>query len=324
MKEAVSTSIAFEPIVERKKSKFVQTLINQRYLYLMLLPGFIVTLVFSYGPMYGLYMAFINYQPGGPFLSTFFHSQFVGLQWFQYFFQTGDFYTVMRNTIGISLLTIIITFPAPIIIAIALSEIGGKYFKKIVQTGSYLPHFISWVIAANIVLTLLSANGVVNQALLALHITKHPIIFFQIGPLFWWIIAFSNLWKGMGYSSIMYLAGIASINPALYEAAKVDGASKLRQIWHITLPGLRPTIIVLLILSVGGILNAGFDQEFLMQNSLVMNYSNVIDTYSYIYGLQNSQFSFGAAVGMFKSVVSLILLLIVNRIAKKVSDHSVF
>ncbi|OAX49742.1 MULTISPECIES: ABC transporter permease subunit [Paenibacillus] len=308
-----------------RSNNLISRLKEQKWLFVLMLPAFIATLLFSYGPMFGLYMAFTNYQPGGgSFLYQFFHAEFVGFQWFEYFFTTGDFYRVMRNTLATSLLTLFFGFPAPIILALVLNEARQGFFKRFVQTVSYLPHFISWVIAANIVITLLASDGMLNNILVLLGIVKEPVAFLQNGPLFWWIIALSNMWKEMGFSAIMYLAAIASINPELYEAARVDGASRFKQMWHITLPSMRPTIVILAILAVGGILNAGFEQQYLLQNNTVLEYSEVIDIYAYKYGLQNSMFSYGAAVGMFKSVVAFILVLIVNRISRKVNDQALF
>ncbi|WP_433923146.1 ABC transporter permease [Paenibacillus taichungensis] len=308
-----------------RSNNLISRLREQKWLFVLMLPAFIATLLFSYGPMFGLYMAFTNYQPGGgSFFYQFFHAEFVGFQWFEYFFTTGDFYRVMRNTLATSLLTLFFGFPAPIILALVLNEARQGFFKRFVQTVSYLPHFISWVIAANIVITLLASDGMLNNILVLLGIVKEPVAFLQNGPLFWWIIALSNMWKEMGFSAIMYLAAIASINPELYEAARVDGASRFKQMWHITLPSMRPTIVILAILAVGGILNAGFEQQYLLQNNTVLEYSEVIDIYAYKYGLQNSMFSYGAAVGMFKSVVAFILVLIVNRISRKVNDQALF
>lgn len=312
-------------ILKKNSKKFLKKINDQKYLYLMLLPALIWVILICYAPMFGLYMAFINYSPnGGAFFTSFFHSKFVGLKWFMYFFQSGDFYPIMRNTLGTSFLTLLLSFPAPIILAIAINEVRGRVLKKTVQTASYLPYFISWVIAANIFLTLLSGDGVVNQLLMKLHITNHKIMFFQEAKYFWWIIASANTWKNMGYSSIIYLSAISGISQELYEAAKVDGADRIQQIIHITLPSLKPTIVILLVLSIGGILNAGFDQQYLMQNSLVMSYSDVIDTYTYRYGLQNGMFSYGAAVGLFKSILSLALLVFANKAAKKINDQALF
>lgn len=298
---------------------------GQKYLYLMMLPAFIATLLFSYGPMFGLYMAFINYSPGGgSFFQQFFTSKFVGFEWFQYFFTSGDFYIIMRNTIAQSFLSLLVGFPAPILLALMINEVKTGLFKKVVQTVSYLPHFISWVIAANIIITLLSSQGLINKLLVVLHITDEPVQFFQNGHYFWGIIAVSNMWKDMGFNAIMYLAAISAINPELYEAARVDGASRMRQMFHVTLPSLRPTIVILAILAIGGILNAGFDQQYLLQNNTILKYSDVIDTYTYRYGLQNGMFSYGAAVGLFKSLVAFILVVSVNSLSKRMNQQSLF
>jgi putative aldouronate transport system permease protein len=297
----------------------------QKYLFVMMLPAIIWAILFAYTPMIGLYMSFVNFQASlGGFWTNLFHSQFVGLDWFKYFFNNGDFLIIMRNTIASTLITIIFSFPMPILIALAINEIKSVRFKKTVQTASYLPHFISWVIAANIIVTLLSSEGAINAILKFLHISNEGILFLQEGKYFWWIVALGNTWKDMGYNSIIYLAAIASINPELYEAAKVDGANRLKQILYITLPHLKPTIVILLILALGGILNAGFDQHFLLGNELTREYSDVLSTYSFRYGIQNGMFSYGAAVGMFSSVVAFIIVLIVNYTAKKTNGQSLF
>ena len=186
------------------------------------------------------------------------------------------------------------------------------------------PYFISWVIASNIFLTFLSGDGLINKILLALHVTDEPILFFQKGPYFWWIIALANTWKNMGYNAIIYLAAISGIDAELYEAAEVDGANRLQRIWHITLPALRPQIGILLILAIGGILNTGFEQQLLMGNNAILNYSDVLDTYAYRYGMKNGMYSYGTAVGFFKSAVSFILVLAANKITAKLNDSALF
>ena len=298
---------------------------RQRTLYLMLIPGILWALLFAYGPMAGLYMAFIDYQPSlGNFWSNFFGSEFVGLRWFRYFFSGQDFLNVLRNTLCSSILTLSIGFVIPIFIAIALNEVKGRFFKRVVQTVSYLPYFISWVIAANIIVTLLSSEGLLNQLLMACGFIDEGIFFLQEGKHFWLIVALSNTWKDMGYNSIMYLAAISAINPELFEAAQVDGAGRLTQIWYILLPLLRPTILILLILSIGSLLNTGFDQYFLLGNSLNRQYSDVIDTYTFRYGIQNGMFSYASAVSMFKSVIAFLLVLTVNTISKKLEGSHLF
>ena len=294
-------------------------------MYLMILPGIIWALLFSYGPMVGLYMAFIDYQPTlGHFWSSFFNSKFVGLQWFQYFFSGQDFIRVMRNTLFSSVLTLIMGLPIPIVIAILLNECKNMAYKRVVQTASYLPYFISWVIAANIIITLLSSTGPVNEILKGLGLTQESIPFFQDGKYFWFIIALSNTWKDMGYNSIIYLAAINAINPELFESAKIDGAGKVKRIWYILLPLIKPTMVIMLILSIGNLLNTGFDQYFLLGNSMTREFSDVIDTYSFRYGIQNGMFSYASAVSLFKSLVAFLLVITVNGIAKKTDSSYLF
>lgn len=306
------------------KKSFGERLWYQRYLLLMLIPALVWVILICYAPMTGLYMAFTNYTPS---TKGYFHdllgAPFVGLDWFQYFF-TNDFKIVMRNTLATSALTLLFSFPAPILIALCLNEVKNTRIKKFVQNASYLPYFISWVIAANIFLTLLSSGGVINDILKFLNFTDESILFFQKGKYFWWIIAIANTWKVMGYNAIIYLAAISGIDQQQYEAAKVDGANRLQQIWHITMPALRPTICILLILAIGGILNTGFEQQLLLQNDAILSYSDVLDTYAYRYGMKNGMYSYGTAVGLFKSVVSFILVIGANAITKKVNDESLF
>ena len=273
--------------------KFGKKLLRQRYLLLMLLPAVVWVILFCYAPMVGLYMGFVNFKPTlGNFWKTLFSSEFVGLQWLKYFFSGNDFWIVMRNTLVSSSLTLVFGFVAPITIALLLNEAKNVRFKKIVQTTSYLPYFVSWVIAANIITTLLSSSGVINSLLKALGVIDESVLFLQEGKYFYWIIALSNTWKDMGYNSIIYLSAISAVNPELFEAATVDGASRWKQIWHVLLPGIKPTIIIMLILSIGSLLNTGFDQFFLLGNSLTRNFSDVIDTYAYRYGIQKGMFSF--------------------------------
>lgn len=306
-----------------KTSKF-NTIIKQRYLWLLAIPGVFLVFIFNYLPMAGIYMAFVNYTPSKQgFLIDLISAPFVGWDWFKYFFQS-DFKIIMRNTLAVSFLTLLFSFPAPIAIAIFINEVRIKWIKKGIQTVSYLPYFISWVIASNIFLTFFSGNGVINNLLQFLNITNENIYFFQEGKYFWWILAIANTWKGMGYNSIIYLSAISAINPEQYEAADVDGATRWQKIKNITLPSLKPTIAILLILAVGGILNTGFEQVLLMQNDSILSYSDVLDTYSYRYGLQNGMYSYGSAVGLFKSVVSFALVAIANRTSRKVNESSLF
>ena len=304
------------------KKSLKQRLWDQRYLYLLMLPALASLIVFNYGSMTGIYMAFTNFAPkGNGYLQDLFGAEFVGMQWFEYFFST-DFTKIMRNTLATSLLTLLFSFPLPIILAILLNEVKNKFDKSFVQTGTYLPYFISWVIAANIFLTFLSSDGVINNILMALHLVSEPVQFFRHGPYFWWIIAIANAWKGMGYNAIIYLAAVSGIEQDMYEAAEIDGATRWQRIWYMTLPALKPTIITMLILAIGGVLNTGYEQQLLMSNSSILDYADVLDTYAYRYGLRNGMYSFGTAVGLFKSVVSFILVMGANYISKKLSDDN--
>lgn len=297
---------------------------NQRYLFLLMIPALIWVILICYAPMAGLWMAFINYKPTqGGFWYDLVHSRFVGLSWFEYFFRT-DFSKIIRNTLATSLLTLLFSFPAPIFLAICLNEVHNARAKKFMQTSSYLPYFVSWVIASNIFLTFLSSDGVVNDLLIALHITDHRILFFQNGEYFWWIIALANTWKTVGYNAIIYLASVSGIDQELYEAAEVDGADRVQKIRYITLPELRNTICIMLILAVGNILTTGFEQQLLMGNNAILDYSDVLDTYSYRYGLKKGMYSYGTAVGLFKSAVSFVFVMIANKITARVNETSLF
>ena len=298
---------------------------EHKYFYLMLLPGAVCVLLFSYAPLLGLYMAFVNFTPRlGQFWSALFHSEFVGFQWFSYFFSGNDFLNVMRNTLVTSVLTLLMGFIMPILLAIFLNECKSRVVKSVVQTTSYLPYFVSWVIASNIIVTMLSGSGLINQTLLRLGLTQKSIPFLQDGKYFWAIVSISNTWKDMGYNSIMYLAAIAAIDTGIFEAAQVDGAGRLRQIWNILLPSILPTVVVLLILSIGKLLSTGFDQFFLLGNSMNRAYSDVVDTYSFRYGIQNGMYSYATAVGLFKSVVAFFLVLMSNMLAKKAGTSHLF
>ena len=295
---------------------------NQRYLFLLMVPGVIWVLVICYAPMTGLYMAFTNYRPSqNGYFYDLLNAPFVGWQWFDYFMKRG-FKMIMRNTLATSLLTLLFSFPAPILLAVLLNEVRQIRVKKFIQTASYLPYFISWVIASNIFLTFLGGGGIINDIRAAMGLDR--ILFFQKGPYFWWIIAFANTWKTVGYNAIIYLSAISGIDQQLYEAAEVDGANRVQRIWHITLPTIRPTISILLILAVGGILSTGFEQQLLMGNDAILDYSDVLDTYAYRFGLVRGMYSYGTAVGLFKSAVSFILVITANKITAKLNDSALF
>lgn len=303
-----------------KKQSFWRTALQQKYLYFMSLPFIIWAFVFSYLPLWGWTMAFQDFKPAKPFLDQ----KWVGFKHFVELFSDDRFYLALRNTLAMSVLSLVVGFIVPIIFAILLNELRGMMFKRFVQTVSYLPHFVSWVVVAGIVTKMLSTQGgAINDLLVGLHIINEPIQFMAKGNWFWYIVTAADVWKEMGWNTIIYLAAITGIDPELYEASRVDGASRYRQMWHITLPGIRTTISVLFIMAIGHLMQIGFEKQFLLGNNLVLEYSQVLELYALQYGLQMGRFSYGTAISIFNSVVSVILLFTVNGIFKKVSKESI-
>ncbi|REE69679.1 putative aldouronate transport system permease protein [Paenibacillus taihuensis] len=292
---------------------------RERQIWLLCIPMIAWVLTFSYYPMYGLFISFQNYVPG--------HSMFshwIGFDNFVRFFNEPDCLQIIRNTLVISGLNLVIGFPAPIVLALLLNELRGRVFKRTIQSLSYIPYFISWVVVANILITLLGSDGVLNDILMKLGLIHEPIEFLMNGNYFWGILVTSNVWKDMGFSAIIYLSAIAGIDKELYEAGKVDGLGRFGLIRHITLPGIRSTAVLLLILAIGGILNAGFEQQLLIGNPLTQDHYEVIDTYVYRFGVQLGNYSYGTAVGLMKSVMGLVLVILANRLSKRYMQSSIF
>ncbi|KKO53623.1 ABC transporter permease [Paenibacillus sp. DMB20] len=308
-------SVERKPASKPRKVNFFVRFARQWDIQLMVLPALALIFVFSYIPMYGVLMAFQDYNIFGGMSE----SPWVGLKHFRMFFESPEFYHVMRNTVVISLLKFLIGFPAPILLALMLNEIRHMAFKRIVQTVSYLPHFLSWVIVAGFVMSMLSTdNGSVNILMEKLSLIDEPISFLSIPEYFWTILVTTGVWKEIGFGSIVYLAAIAGIDPHMYEAADMDGASKFRQILTITLPSIMPVVIIFMILAIGNLLTAGFEDILLLGvNPVLREVSDVIDTYVYRVGIQNSRFSYATAVGLFKAVVSVGLLTIANFVARR-------
>ena len=306
-------------ITSKKKKITMKLLLEQKYLMLMSFPFVIWAIIFSYTPLWGWTMAFQDYKPN----LTFLEQKWVGLKHFKILFTEDTFREVMRNTLGMSLLGITFGFAIPIIFALLLNELRLISFKKSVQVISYLPHFVSWVIAASIVTSMLSSDGIINTLLLKIGVLDNPISMLTNPKLFWIISTVAGIWKEAGWGAIIYLAAIAGIDQEIYEAARVDGANRLKLIWHITLPGIRPTIMVILVLSIGNLINIGFEQQYLLQNPLVLSHSRTLDYYALQYGIRMYRYSFGTAIGIFKSVVSVILLIIANNFAKKLGEGRV-
>ncbi|GIO29625.1 sugar ABC transporter permease [Paenibacillus albilobatus] len=306
----------------QRKSRFdliKRTIYKERQLWLISIPMIAWVVIFCYLPMYGIIIAFMNYFPGKPILG----SEWVGFLHFKTFFHSPDFWHVLRNTLAISGLGIVFGFTAPIVLALLLNELRGRIFKRFVQTVSYLPHFISWVVVASILFATLGNEGFMNDMLMRLGLIDKPIAFLGEGKYFWGVLTTTNIWKDVGWSTIIYLSAIAGVDSELFDAGKVDGLGRFGMVWHIILPSIRPTIVLLFILGIGGILNAGFEQQLLIGNSQTREYHEVIDTYAYKYGIQLGNYSYGAAMSLLKGVISLVLVLAANRISKKALDTSI-
>ncbi|MCA0753520.1 ABC transporter permease subunit [Paenibacillus sp. N4] len=292
---------------------------RDRYLYLLALPGILYFIVFKYVPMWGVVIAFQDYSPYLGMLQ----SKWVGFEHFVRFFSNPDFMILFRNTMMISLLNLLFFFPLPIVLSLLLNEVTHHAFKRTIQSIVYLPHFLSWVIIVGITFLLLSqSSGIVNMILQWLGFSSYD--FLTNKDTFWMLLTFQNIWKETGWGTIIILAAITAVDPQLYEAAKIDGASRLRQTWHITLPAIRNVIIVLLILRLGHIMDVGFEQIFLMMNGAVTDVADVFETYVYRNGIQNGQFSYSTAVGLFKSIIGLILVIAANKLAKKLGEEGVY
>ncbi|SDW07158.1 sugar ABC transporter permease [Paenibacillus sp. PDC88] len=288
-------------------------------LYLLFLPVLAYFIIFHYIPMYGVQIAFKDFIANKGIMG----SPWVGFEHFERFFDSFYFWRIIKNTLGIGIYELVVGFPIPIILALMIHELRTGKFRKFVQTVTYMPHFLSTIVMVGMIMMFLSpASGLINVVITLFG--GEPISFMTEPGWFKSIYVWSGVWQTMGWSSIIYIAALAGIDPQLHEAARVDGASRLRRIWHINLPGIAPTIIVLLILNMGSILGVGFEKVFLMQNDLNMESSDVISTNVYRSGILGAQYSFSAAVGLFNSVVNFIMLLTVNRIARKVSSSSLW
>nr|WP_288977235.1 ABC transporter permease subunit [uncultured Blautia sp.] len=276
--------------------------------------------VFCYLPLGGWIMAFQDYKPREGLL----HSSFVGLAKFKQLFSDATFIKVIRNTLAMGVLNLVFTFVMAIVFAILLNEVRAKWGKKSVQTISYLPHFLSWIIVTGILRDILSGTGIVNEFLMKAGIIDQTINFFAHPGYFWWIVAFANVWKETGWNAIIYLSAITSIDPSLYEAASMDGAGRWAKIRHIILPGIKPTMMILLLMNVGNVLNAGFEIQYLLGNGLVQDVSQTIDIYVLKWGISQGDYAIGTAAGIFKSVVSIVLIVVANQVAKRTGDERLF
>jgi putative aldouronate transport system permease protein len=309
-----------KPSVTISRQSFIRALINQRFLLLMMVPGFIYLLIICYVPMYGVVIAFQNYNPGKGFMG----SPWAGLRYFKELAADPFFFNALRNTLFISLLKLVVGFPVPIAFAILLNEMRTLGYKRLVQTVSYMPYFLSWAFVASFLLSAFSDYGTMNTVLQGLGLVHAPVSFVGRPLPFILVILCSDIWKNFGFSSIIYLAVLTSVDPQLYEAAIMDGANRWQRIIRISLPSIKPTVVILLILNISGIINANFEQFFLLQNPLVMDWARVVNVYTYEIGFQKARFSYGTAVGLFTSLTSMLLLVIANAASRRISGESIY
>lgn len=293
---------------------------RQKFLLIVSFIMVVYGVIFYYWPLTGWLMAFEKYKPKKGLLG----SEFVGLAKFKFLFEDATFIKVIRNTFCMGLLNLVTTTIMAVLFAILLNEIRSNFIKKPIQTISYLPHFLSWIIVTGILHDSLSSSGIVNELLMKWGLIDQTINFFAEPKYFWGIVAFANVWKETGWNAIIYLAAITSIDPCLYEAASIDGADRLQKIRYITLPGIKPTFMILLLMNVGNVLNAGFEVQYLLGNGLVQDVSQTIDIYVLKWGISQNDYSLGTAAGIFKSAVSILLIVIANQIAKKTGEERLF
>lgn len=303
----------------QKKPGFLSNISTYKEYYIMLIPGLLFFLVFCYGPMYGLIIAFQDFYP----LKGIGGSEFVGLEHFKALFTNPFFLSVLRNTLIISVMKLLICFPAPIILCLALNEIKNAKFKKFAQSVSYLPHFVSWVVVSGIILEFLSpTRGPINIILQNLGLD--PIFFVADSDWFRFVLVISDMWKSIGWGSIVYLAAVTAVDPAQYEAASIDGAGRIKKILHVTLPALAPIITVMLVMESGKILNDSFEQVYNFLTPATLGVGDVISTFVYRMGIQEMRFSFTTAVDLFKNVISFGLVILTNYIARKTNDYALW
>ena len=307
-------------IVKRDKKITWKEVKRQKFLLIVSFFMVVYGIIFYYWPLTGWLMAFQNYKPRKGLLG----SDFVGLAKFQFLFEDATFLRVIRNTFCMGVLNLVTTTIMAILFAILLNELRSSKIKKTVQTISYLPHFLSWIIVTGILHDALSSSGIVNELLMKCGIIDKTIDFFAPPEYFWPIVAFANCWKETGWNAIIYLSAITAIDPCLYEAASIDGAGRLAKIKYITLPSIRPTIMILLLMNVGNVLNAGFEVQYLLGNGLTKSVSDTIDIYVLTWGISQNDFSLGTAAGIFKSLVSIAIIFVANYFAKKTGEERLF
>lgn len=314
---------------QSRMAKFKKGFSAGKYVYIMFLPVAVYYILFCYLPMYGIIIAFQDYKPG---MSFFAGANFVGLKNFQELFSSPMIGKLIKNTLMLNLWELVIGFPAPIILALLLNEIKSSKFKRTVQTISYLPHFIAMVVVVGIVKDVLSSDGLFNEIRQFIHVhvmgkplsTFIPLLYLDVPAYFRPIYTLSGVWQGVGWGSILYLSTLSSIDPQLYEAAEIDGAGRFRKMFSITLPGISPTIIIMLIFAVGGLMSSGFEKLILLYKPLTYDVADTLGTYVYRKGLEEARYSFSTAVSLFSTIVNFILVMAVNRVSRAVSETSLW
>lgn len=299
--------------VRQKKNGFSAYMRQNAWLYIFLIPGMVFLFIMNYLPMFGIVIAFKDFRVVKGIMG----SPWVGLKHFEYLFHAPDFWRILRNSIVLSLMRLICGFPMPIILALMMNEMGSQGYKRTMQTILYLPHFISWVIVISILYNLLSTStGMVNNLIAQMGGEKIP--FLTTSSMFRPIMVMTDIWKGAGWGTIVYMAAISGIDSSLYEAAIIDGATRMQRIWYVTLPTIAGTIVVMLIMRTGSILSNGFEEVYLLKNALTSDVADIFETYTYEIGLQSGQFSYASAVGLFQSVVGCLLIMITNAASRKI------
>ncbi len=305
-------------IVGKKEKSFFQKLGSQWQLLVMSVPMLIYVLIFNYGPMWGWITAFQDYKPKQGISG----SAFVGLKNFKWLFGRDDFVNSVVNTLAMSIINLVFGTVAAILLAILLNEVMNPLFKRTVQTVTYLPHFLSMVIVVGMAQNIFASNGPINNLLSNIGLIKEPLFFLGESKYFWWLVGVINVWKEVGWNTIIYIAAMTAIDPSLYEAASIDGAGRFSRIRYITLPGIRSTFVILLIMNIGHLMEAGFELQYLLGSSLVIDKSQTIDIFVLKYGISKQQYGVATAAGMFKSIVAIILLFAANTIAKKLNEST--
>ncbi|MBQ8621118.1 MAG: sugar ABC transporter permease [Oscillospiraceae bacterium] len=293
---------------------------NQKALFAMAIPCIILIAIFYYGPLYGWLMAFVRYSPSKGVLG----SEFVGLHYFKQFLTDPDVGVILRNTVAMSLMNIVAHSILPLLLALMINEVAHKYFKGTVQTLTYLPHFISFVVVSNVFLELLGTNGPINEALQSMGLAESAVKFWQEPSLFWLLVTLIRAWKEVGWDAILYLSALAAIDETQYEAAAIDGCGRFRRIWYITIPNLLPTVVTLWILNMSGIFAASFDASYMLGNSITVNVAEVIETYVYKMGISMGMYSYSTAISLLQTVIGFILVWLTNKLSQKTTEYSLW